>query len=383
MRPPRARLCLGKGARCSVLLKFLRPLKVIAKAIGNPVKDQRLDDLIAVSCQVTTWGGKTFVLIFHQSATIPGLLHSAERWATVLEQGTGEVWGGSLTLPQPPLLSPQTSRTSQLRASFSMPKIRQKISPLFGRWVLRSTTTTNPPPRSSQRTMILCLGWGGGLHEGQEWGWDGIDQWATLGGAMYNGPSFADGWTPQRKTFLEIFLHLFPLKYFTNVIVEGTSNALVGVDSARTTIGEMLQYVGMWLLMSCYMKSPGYFWQSAPRTTTTLDNDDEDKENDTPLFTFNRYMSRRRFLAITSALRFTLLNLPTFRDKFWEVRDMIPAWNKHMAKIFLAAWVICLDESMSIWHNQWTCPGWVFCPRKPNTGFFGSRIKWFYPLEPF
>ncbi len=62
---------------------------------------------------------------------------------------------------------------------------------------------------------------------------------------MYNGPLFADGWTPQQKTFLEIFLHLFPLEFFTNVIVEGTSSALVRVDSARTTIGEMLQYVGM------------------------------------------------------------------------------------------------------------------------------------------
>jgi hypothetical protein len=57
---------------------------------------------------------------------------------------------------------------------------------------------------------------------------------------MYNGPSFADGWTAQQKTFVEIFLHLFPLEFFTNVIVEGTSNALVGGNSSRTTIGEML-----------------------------------------------------------------------------------------------------------------------------------------------
>ncbi len=98
------------------------------------------------------------------------------------------------------------------------------------------------------------------------------------------------------------------------------------------------------------MKSPDYFWQSVPRTTNTPD-DDEDEENDTPSFTFNRYMSRRRFVAITSALRFTSLIPPTFRDKVWEVREMIGAWNEHMAKIFLAAWVVCLDELMSIWHN--------------------------------
>ena len=26
---------------------------------------------------------------------------------------------------------------------------------------------------------------------------------------------------------------------------------------------------------------------------------------------------------------------------------------------------------MSIWHNRWTCPGWIFCPRKPHP--FGNE----------
>jgi hypothetical protein len=37
--------------------------------------------------------------------------------------------------------------------------------------------------------------------------------------------------------------------------------------------------------------------------TTTPDDDNEDEENDTPSFKFNRYMLRRRFVAMTSALR--------------------------------------------------------------------------------
>ncbi len=40
-----------------MLLKFLRPSKVVAEAIVNPTKDQQLDDLIAVSHEVTTQGG--------------------------------------------------------------------------------------------------------------------------------------------------------------------------------------------------------------------------------------------------------------------------------------------------------------------------------------
>ena len=45
---------------------------------------------------------------------------------------------------------------------------------------------------------------------------------------------------------------------------------------------------------------------------------------------------------------------------------MVSECNKNMAAVFAAGWVVCLDESMSIWFSRWTCPGWVFCPRKPH-----------------
>ena len=36
-----------------------------------------------------------------------------------------------------------------------------------------------------------------------------------------------------------------------------------------------------------------------------------------------------------------------------------------MTALFIAGWLICLDESMSKWINRYTCPGFVFCPQKP------------------
>jgi len=45
---------------------------------------------------------------------------------------------------------------------------------------------------------------------------------------------------------------------------------------------------------------------------------------------------------------------------------MIAEWNKSMVEAFSPGWVVCLDKSMSICHSRWTCPGWVFCPRKPH-----------------
>ena len=41
-------------------------------------------------------------------------------------------------------------------------------------------------------------------------------------------------------------------------------------------------------------------------------------------------------------------------------------WNENMKNVFVPGWVNCLDESMSPWLNRWTCPGFVFCPRKPK-----------------
>ncbi len=85
-----------------------------------------------------------------------------------------------------------------------------------------------PAPKNIPMNDEPLFRLGDGLHKGQEWGWDGINQQATLGGAMYNGPSFTDGWTPQKKTLIEIFLHFFPLKFFMNVIVKAMSNVLMG-----------------------------------------------------------------------------------------------------------------------------------------------------------
>ncbi len=38
-------------------------------------------------------------------------------------------------------------------------------------------------------------------------------------------------------------------------MVEAANNALLAVNAVRTTFGELLRYIVMMLLMSCYMKS--------------------------------------------------------------------------------------------------------------------------------
>ena len=79
-----------------------------------------------------------------------------------------------------------------------------------------------------------------GLYEGQTWGWNGLDCRVTEGG-NYNGPSFANGWLPTGMTYMDVFLHLFPVMCcLTNVLVQRTNVGVVNAASKPLTFGELL-----------------------------------------------------------------------------------------------------------------------------------------------
>lgn len=77
-------------------------------------------------------------------------------------------------------------------------------------------------------------------------------------------------------------------------------------------------------------------------------------------------MSGRRFNNILKTLTFSSNTALPFKDKFWEIQQLIKAWNDHMIETFVPSWISYLDESMSPWSNKFTCPGLIFCPRKPH-----------------
>ena len=58
-------------------------------------------------------------------------------------------------------------------------------------------------------------------------------------------------------------------------------------------------------------------------------------------------------------------------DKFWEIRELMSTWNNNMYKHYIPSWICCLNESVLIWTNQLTCPGWIFIPCKPH--LFGNE----------
>ena len=77
------------------------------------------------------------------------------------------------------------------------------------------------------------------------------------------------------------------------------------------------------------------------------------------------WMSRNHFDTILSLLSFTNVDPPTFIYKFWEIRQVVEVWGTNMRENVLPGYMNCLNESMSMWTNKFTCPGFMFAPCKP------------------
>ena len=197
------------------------------------------------------------------------------------------------------------------------------------------------------------------MPDGRVWGWAGIDYRKQANGhettARINGLS---GIALAGSTMLTMFLLFFPRKFMETVLIIETNKKILG---APLTFGEFLRFLGLWLYMSTlkgYRRSE--YWSSK-----------EINLYEGAPYRFNEFMALKRFEAILLALSYTDDNPPAYKDRFWEVRQIITAWNTNMTEIFTPSWVSCLDESMSPWNNSWTCPGWMFVPRKPHP--FGNE----------
>ena len=153
---------------------------------------------------------------------------------------------------------------------------------------------------------------------------------------------------------LDLFEGFFFSAYIKTTLLPKTNNNLHhGHDQLQ--YGEFLQWLGLWLLMSTMVGPQQHeYWAAYPINAF----------RGVPL-RLGVWMSRAGFDAILVALSFTDRDPPPFLDKFWEVRQMIDAWGSNMNNVFAPGYINCLDESMSLWTNKFTCRGFMFVPRKP------------------
>ena len=158
--------------------------------------------------------------------------------------------------------------------------------------------------------------------------------------------------TDTDPSLIDVFKVLFMPKYIKEVLLPQTN---INLTSSPLSYGEFLRWIGIWLLIATVIgPERKEFWSTKPVNPF-----------EGAPFRVDGLMSRKRFDDILHALTLTDRNHPQHRDKFFYVRQMIAAWNENMKACFSPGWINCLDESMSVWTNKFTCPGFMFVPRKP------------------
>ena len=123
------------------------------------------------------------------------------------------------------------------------------------------------------------------------------------------------------------------------------------------TFREFLIYNGIWFLI----ETSSFTNRKVLRSMKPVNRNRGDP------YRLNDLMSRDRFLEITQNLCFKNRDPPYFRDLFWEARHMVSQWNQNTRQKFNTGRINFLDESMSIWKNKCTCPGF-FVQGNPTPG---------------
>ena len=356
MARTKKKLRCGKGAVCSVLTKMLHPGKDVAAKYPNAAHNKKVENLIALRKEAKTVNQKEqVVIVFRHSDFAEVELHCVERFCHVMTEGpVSEVFtdgsappeieedvtphvdeGMDPVVPVPSTTGDMHEDIQNLRAQgFSVDDdnepAEENIPP-------PSSSTTNNTP-----TMPDMY---------QQWDSRNVCNRKADGHSEEN-PRLLK--TPSSETRLGYFLLFLPTTFIQDILLPSTTAQL---DGGALKLSEFMRYIGLWLLMSSQVKTAvREYFSSAPI----------DPYSNGALFRVNDVMTWNRFNAITKALTYTDSDPPTYKDKFHGVRKMLTAFNDHMKSIFLAGWVSCLDESMSIWTTKWTCPGWMFVPRKPH-----------------
>ena len=157
--------------------------------------------------------------------------------------------------------------------------------------------------------------------------------------------------TTRNDVNLQLFEHFFPRAFMEDVMIAETNKIL---DQHPLSYGELLHWIRLWVLISMVDGSDCQsFWlmkkvnmyKGAP-------------------YHLSSYMTWRHFEEILSALRYTNRTPTQQRDRFWEIRQLIEVWNVHMMENFIPSWINAIDESMSKWINEYTCPGYILCTQE-------------------
>ena len=136
------------------------------------------------------------------------------------------------------------------------------------------------------------------------------------------------------------FFLILPKFYIETILLPQTNDTVKGDP---LSFGEFPWFIGLWLFTTFLpVYNRGFFWE---RSIAIFEG--------API-RLNIFMAGNRFENIITALLFTDLPSPYFKDKLFGILRMIFAWNYHIKGVFIPSWVSFLDESISICNNKFT-----------------------------
>ncbi len=355
---PRRKLILGKDAVCSCYGRFLRPSLHVRTRYPNMNKTKRFVGLVAVRLEtkkVRNEDAECVILTSHEFVDDDGQfieMYCNKRYIVVEVEGPSYSYFSSniqrnendeeMSDVEPEVVDDEVfefiSRTATIHAD------DEDVQQLQGVVEIDNDNDPLPEniPNNNDRNNNDCTF--------KDWGHNGICQRKVNGATEHKATiNFPSSFSP---TLVDIFDLLFPKSFVEEVILTETNKEL---KQGVLTYGEFLRWLGLWFLMAT-IQGPerADFWK-----LTEVD------VHDGAPFRLNSLMTKNRFDEILHALTFTNIQAPDYKDRFHHIRQLVIAWNENIQQNFKPGWVTCLDESMSTWTNKYTCPGFMFVPRKP------------------
>lgn len=333
------------GDVCSVIKRFLHPIKAVSDKYINQDFGERLDNLLVIGLENRTIN----------RAEKPCVLFRHDDFENVTLYASTRYVCKTVTVAQPAL--PVLDDLDESDTFVVIPNINREedVANEIARLRMEGygvDDDNEPAPENVPDTRATPDSPHPARVQYQEWG---SNPFCNRRG-MFNHKENASIKLNQASIGndrVDWFIRCLPFSWIQNVLIPQTNQKL----TPPMDLNEFLRFLGLLLLMSttrvgCNIRS--WFHDSEP------------SEFEGAPFRLQKYMSRNRFENIIRCLTYTNMHKPTFKDKFWQVRQMIYEWNQNMTEFFSPSWISCLDESISVWTNKWTCPGWMYVPRKPH-----------------
>ena len=336
---------MGSGTVISVLLKMIHPSKHIRDKFPNLQDKQRLEDAVVLRKEIKSINRREQeAIIFRHDDFADKELYASQRFYRILEEGPTvdyfvhdeeiEVRAeannniGSEMTELYDAIAQFVTASAGVQRNFDTNKVK-----LIQQHVVVDDDN-EPLPENVTPTAVS--------HDSifeNEWGHSGICPRRMATNNTNPDPQLNVAFSNMSK--VELFEAFFMKDFIKKTLLVNINN---NIDGKQVTYGEFLRWLGLWFLMSTVI---------GPSRRAFFSTKETNEFSDAP-FRLHHYMSYKRFTAILDSINYRSKGPPTYKDRFWEIREMIEAWNASIIKTFSPGAVNCLDESMSPWTNGYT-----------------------------